>query len=95
MFNRKKSPEQIELEELITDAKQHMIGIDVDTEEYTRARENLEGLHKMLSEYRSVRVDPNTVIATTGSVLSVGIIVGYERLHVFSSAARNFVRQVR
>lgn len=97
MFARKKSPEQIALEKEIASIHADLAGIDALSQPdlHKTALKNLEKLHKLLDAYRPERVSPNTVITTAGSVLSILVIVGYERGAVFTSAAKNFVRQIK
>jgi hypothetical protein len=96
MFNRQKPAEQLSLEKEIASVHADMAGLDALTQpdEYKAALKRLDKLHALHAPYRRERVNPNTLITTAGSVASIIIIVGYERSHVFSSAAKNFVRQI-
>ena len=64
---------------------------DLDTKEYREAFEHLERLMRMRTEDRRNRISPDTMAIVIGNLVSVLIIVGYERGHVMTSKAMTYV----
>ena len=80
---KKKVKEKTELEKEIE---------DTSSEEYESGLRTLERLEKIQSDRLSRekpkrKVDPNTVLSITGELVSMVLIMGYERLHVISTKA--------
>lgn len=96
MFKKKpKSPEQIALEKEIASVHASMAGFDTESDEFAQCMEHLDRLHKLLDAYRPEKINPNSVITAAGSLAGIVLIVSYERAHVFTSAAKNFVIKAR
>jgi hypothetical protein len=66
-----------------------MSGESSDSEEYSKMVEQLVRLYSL--KPKSKRVSPDTLAIVLGNLLGVLIIVGYERAHIMTSKATNFV----
>lgn len=96
MFNQKSSNET-NLEAQIDAVLASMQSpIDKHGPEYTKLVEHLETLYKLKEKEVSPRerINVNTVLTVAGSLLSVGVIVGYERAHVLTSKALSHIVKI-
>lgn len=90
---KKKIKEKTELEKEIECVEKSLRNLeDTSSQEYESGLKTLERLEKIQSDRLSRekpkrKVDPNTVLSIAGELVSMGLIMGYERLHVLSTKA--------
>lgn len=96
MFNFDKKPQDVALDEAISDILKEMNGLNADTPEYSAAADQLVKLMKLKKEINpSWRPSPDAIIAAAGSVLSIVLILHYEKLGVITSKALSFVGKMK
>ena len=61
------------------------------SESYRTMIQNLDILCKARSYKKDRAVNPEVLIAVGGNILGIGMILGYERVHVVASKALGFV----
>ena len=89
MFKRppkKQSKIMLEIEELHDELEYH----DKSSAEYAAIIKQVEALYKLDRDVKFV-IDPNTMLIVGGNILGIILILGYERAHVVTSKALNFV----
>ena len=85
---RKPKPEDLKLNNEINAVLDSMSVYGPDSPEYPKLLEHLEKLQELRKARRaSWKPSPDQLLLTAGNLLSVGIIVGYEHLHVITSKA--------
>lgn len=84
---RNPTPLDIAIAEILRD----MQGYDPETPEYERLLTRLERLNKLRTEHRRWRFSPDTVLLVAGNLVGILIIVGYERGHVMTTRAKEYV----
>lgn len=84
---RKPSPLDATITEILTD----MQGFNAESPEYERLLERVERLNKLKTESRFRRVSPDTLAIVLGNILGILIVVGYERGHVMTTRAKEYV----
>lgn len=84
---RKPSPLDITIAEILTD----MQGFNAESPEYERLLARVERLSKLKAETRFRRVSPDTIAVVAGNILGILIIVAYERGHVMTTRAKEYV----
>jgi hypothetical protein len=82
--------ETTEFDALITATIRSMEEFGPDSPEFPKLRTELQALVELKRGSRD-RLSPNTALAVAGALAQVGIIVAYERIHVFTSRAQNFM----
>ena len=93
MSDKKTTPESTTLDEQIERVLAYMAGVEVGTEEYTKAATQLDALYKMRGHKKSSssKVSKDTWVAAGASILGIVIIVAYEHGHALTSKAVGFV----
>lgn len=84
---RKPSPLDATIAEILTD----MQGFNAESPEYERLLARVERLSKLKAETRFWRVSPDTLAIVLGNILGILIVVGYERGHVMTTRAKEYV----
>lgn len=94
LFKKKKSSEDDVVEKLETELK-----VAVDTAE---SFEDLQRTVKLYGDFKSIKdkdnpwkknIDPNTIITVAGSILSVLLILNFERIGIATSKAFSFIKR--
>lgn len=95
-FNRTPNPQNVALDEAIARIMQEMTEKPVDSEEYEACSEQLIKLMKLKKELNpSWRPSPDALVGVAGSLVSILVILNFERFHVITSKAMSFVRMVK
>lgn len=96
MFTQKPKSEKTGLEKAIDELHRQLDVVMGDSEEYDRISDQLVKLYK-LREHDAPRrlVNPDTLVIAGANLLGIAMIVGHERAHVVTSAAKNFVMKLR
>jgi len=96
MFNRKKSPELIALDEVIDNVLSEMNGFTADSKEYGAASDNYVKLMKLRKELTSsTTISPDTLALIAANLAGIILILNHERVHVVASKALSFVGKLR
>lgn len=66
-----------------------------DTPEFQAALEQLERLNRMKAESQKSVVSADTAAIVLGNIVGILIIVGYERGHVVTTRAKDFVLKTK
>lgn len=92
-----KPEEKSGLEKAIDTVLSEMAGVSTDSEEHARMTNELLKLYPLREHDKSFlsRISPDTVLIVVGNLVGIGAIVGYERAHVATSKALNFVMKLR
>lgn len=92
MLNFDKKPHDSALDEAISSILTTMNGLDEATEEYAAASDQLVKLMKLKKELNpSWRPSPDALIGVAGSLVSILLILKYEKLDIITSKALSFV----
>lgn len=83
------SGKKSELDHAISVVFTEMAGESSDSEEYAKMVEQLIRLYSLKPKPK--RISPDTLAIVVGNLVGVLIIVGYERAHIVTSKATNFV----
>ena len=67
----------------------------VDTTEFAKELDNVERLQKLMPKKLRARIDPNVVISSASSLVSVAAILKHEQLHVIATKAVGFIPKIR
>lgn len=91
MLGRQEGPDPLDIAitSLITDMQSH----DPSTEQYKDMMNQLERLHKLKGEHHRKRVSPDTLAIVIGNIVGILIIVGYERGHVMTTRAWDYIKR--
>lgn len=96
MFNFEKKPQDVALDEAISDILIEMNGLSADSEEYSNAADQLVKLMKLKKEISpSWRPSPDALIGAASSVLGIVLILHYEKLGVITSKALSFISKLK
>jgi len=95
MLIRKKPTEKSGLEIAIDEVLSDMKGFTSDQDEYAVMVDQLVKLHALKIAERSTQFCTEAVVAAIGNVISVVLILEYERLHVVTSKAVLFIGKLR
>jgi hypothetical protein len=87
------SGEDSELQSAITEAFREIANMTVDSDEYAKSVDQLVKLYSLKETPK--RISPDTLAMVAGNLLGIVIIVGYERKHVVTSKALNFILKLR
>jgi hypothetical protein len=88
-------PQETELDRVIADLREQMVGVSADSDEYAEMTKNFVKIYAMKADERPKRVSPDTVLLVTGNLLGILMIVGHERAHVITSKAIGFIGKAR
>lgn len=91
MLKREPSELAIAMSEIYSEMK----GFTADSEEYCKMTDQLLKLHSMKTVDRTHRVSADTIATIAGNVVGIALILHYERFHVVTSKALNFVIRAR
>lgn len=95
-FNRTPNPHHVALDEAIARVMNEMSKKPVDSEDYEASSEQLIKLMKLKKEVNpSWRPSPDALLGAAGSVLSILVILNFERAHAITTKAMSFVRMVK
>lgn len=68
---------------------------DFYSEEYTTMVDQLVKLYSLKDNQSNKRVSKDTLVIVAGNLVGIVLIVGYERAHVVTSKALNFVQKLQ
>lgn len=89
----KKKPS--DLDDALSEIYSEMKGFTADSDEYCKMTDQLLKLHSMKTVDRSHRISADTIATITANVAGIVLILHYERIHVLTSKALNFVIRAR
>lgn len=92
MFGRFRKPDPLKttIAEILTD----MQGFNAESPEYERLLARVERLKKLqTTDRRWWHVSPDTLAVVAGNILGILIIVGYERTHVMTTRAKEYIQK--
>lgn len=96
MFNFIPKPHDVALDAAISDVLVTLNSLDESSEEYNVASDQLVKLMKLKNEVtHSWRPSPDALVGAAGSILSVILILHYEKLGVITSKAVSFVSKMK
>lgn len=70
-----------------------MKGMDPKDEDYATVVQNLKVLCEARSKKAAFPIEPEAILNAAASILGIVLILQYERLHVVTTRAINFVRK--
>jgi len=93
---KKKTKHETTTQDLIDTANTQLFGLQIGTEEYKNAADELERLHKLNSREKENKfhVSADTLVIAGANLLGIALILNFERLNVVTSKALGFVRKV-
>lgn len=91
MFARKPNPEVEELNKAITEVHSQLDSYPAHSKEYATMADQLVKLYAQKKEIPSNRVSKDQLVAVSGNLLGILVIVVYEKHNVFTSKAGNFI----
>jgi len=68
---------------------------DPESDDALKQFKLLKGLHAIKAQTEPKRPSPDTMLLVAGQLVGVAMIVGYERSHVITSKALQFIKQAR
>lgn len=83
------------LEEVIDAVQDRLLTMDPTSDEFSATVKQLSKLHKIRTQKKGGRVNPDAVLAVAGNLAGIVLILGYERAHVVTSKALGFVLKSR
>lgn len=100
MFNRKpKEPDYylVALDQAIEDTLKALRNLVVGTEDHARATDQLVKLHAMRTEHLNRRkpISSDTLATVVGNGVVALIVVGYERAHIVTTKAPQFLARAK
>lgn len=99
MFNRQPENQTHELDETITNLISELAGLESGAEAYSAAAESLKVLMEARNADKAARkrpqIDPNQILAVAGTLLSIGLILGFEKANVITSKSLSFVPKLK
>lgn len=89
MLGRQKTPLPLDITiaELLADMK----GVQPESPEYDKMLSHLERLEKLKAEDRRRKISPDTMAIVVGNLVGILVIVAYERGHVMTTRARDYI----
>jgi hypothetical protein len=91
MFTLKLDREPSGIEKAIDSILEEMTHLSADDEAYAKMVDQLVKLHEAKTKEGRRRPSPDALVAAAASLLSVLLIVNYERIHVVTTRALGFV----
>ena len=92
MFNRKpKADEDLALDEAIRYLLERLDTVEPHSSEYTTMVKNLEVLYKAKGTYPSRRPSADTIWTIGGSLVSVAMMLTFEKSNVITTKALSFL----
>jgi len=95
MFNWRNPREKTGLEKVRDDALLVLDSLDPTDAEYAKAMVHVKTLSDLIANERRELLNPNTVVLAAANLGGIGMIVGYERVHIMTSKAISFVGKLR
>lgn len=80
----------IVIDQTLDDIRQYPPG----TPEHRAAIDTLVTLAELKTKMVAPRVSPDVMANVVGNLLGIGIIVGYERMHIFTTKATHFLKRL-
>ena len=99
MFGKKKKASKDKLESFLDDemirSAETLKGLDPNSAEYKEAIGNIASMHNVKDDSKTINA--NTVLTVLGSIGSVALIIGFEKLGggIFTSKAASFIMKPR
>lgn len=99
MFGKKKKASKDKLEGFLDDemirSAETLKGLDPNSAEYKEAIGNIASMHNVKDDSKTINA--NTVLTVLGSIGSVALIIGFEKLGggIFTSKAASFIMKPR
>lgn len=94
MFTLKFDPEPTGIEKAIDAVLAEMVDLSAESEEYAKMVNQLSKLHEMKTKESPRRPSPDALVSAAASLLSVLLIVNYERVHVVTTRALGIIPKV-
>lgn len=96
MFNFNNKPQNVALDEAIDDVLIEMRGLNADSEEYAAAADQLIKLMRLKQEVIPTwRPSPDALVGLAGSIISIVLILKFEKFGVVTSKALSFVGKTK
>lgn len=87
----KRSDKKSGLDEVIDTLHSEMVGFDADSEEYSKAVDQLTKLYEIKKSQLPDRLSKDTLAIVICNLLGIALIVAREEAHVVTSKALGFV----
>jgi len=89
--------EKTGLDETIDYVTEALLKMDPDSDEFAKTLDQLDKLYKIKSHNRKDedRVSKDVLVTVAANLAGIGLIIGYERLHVIGSKALGFVLKTK
>lgn len=94
MFTLKFDNEPTGIEKAIDAVLVQLDDLSADSEEYAKMVNQLSKLHEMKTKESPRRPSPDALVSAAASLLSVLLIVNYERVHVVTTRALGIIPKV-
>jgi hypothetical protein len=94
-MNFRKPPTKTGLDENIELQYDKLKTLQSESKEYAQVVKQIQKLHAMRQAEKPPVVDPNTLLMIGANITGIILIVGHERMHLVTSKALGFVRQLR
>lgn len=91
----KKPPTDQQLQKEIDRLYHHLNNSDPKTDEYAKINSQLSRLYALKENNSDRRVKPDTWANIVAYLAGIALIVGYERVHPFTSKALPFISKLR
>lgn len=88
---RKQDRFEMEIEHVL----QKMQEVSPDSPQYAQMAKNLAILYSAKSKVKDKGISPDTIAIVVGNLAGIGLILGFETIHVLSSKAIGFVMKGR
>lgn len=95
MFTQKQPDEKSKLEEAIDDLFDELKSVDGESKEYASMASQMVKLYELKSIDARPSVSPDTKLLVLANLAGIAIIVGFEKSHILTSKAINFVSKLR
>lgn len=93
-MSTKKTETEAGLEEVIGAVQDRLLKTDPDTDEFAKTVDQLDKLYKIKHQMRPDRLSKDALAAVVGNLAGIGLILGYERVHVVTTKAIGFVMKL-
>lgn len=93
MFKKKENPLEAALDKAILEIHNEMKTFSAEDEEYAKLTQQLKELHAL--KQKPEPVNPNTLLLIAGNLTGIAMIIGFEKSHVMTTKALNWVAKLR
>lgn len=96
MFNFNKKPQEVALDKAISDLLEELESMEGSNPDYAETSDQLVKLMKLKKDVAPSWIpSPDALIGVAGSLLSVALILHYEKIDVVTSKALAFVGKMK